>query len=46
MPEAKPKLRKIDSVKALEGAVTENSGKFAAFVKSLLVDGPTDELNS
>ena len=43
---AKSKLRKTDFVKALERAMTENSGKFAAFVESLPADGPTDELNS
>ena len=46
VPGAKSKLRKTDFVKALERAMTENSGKFAAFVKSLPADGPTDELNS
>ena len=46
VPGAKSKLRKTDFVKALERAMTENSGKLAAFVKSLPADGPTDELNS
>ena len=42
VPGAKSKLRKPDYVKALERAMTENIGKFEAFLNYLPADDPTD----